>query len=87
MTVIPRMTSNSRSHLFFGGISRQSPEDYCEAMRSLTRAAYIDELAGQCHATAMIARTKYRHVRKAYLAFFVALPFWATAIYLVNRAS
>jgi Family of unknown function (DUF5706) len=87
LTVIPRMTSDSRSHLFFGDISRQSPEAYREAMRSLTRAAYIDELAGQCHATAMIARTKYRHVRNAYLAFFVALPFWATAIYLVNRAS
>jgi hypothetical protein len=87
LTVIPRMKSDSRSHLFFGGISRQSPEVYREAMRSFTRAAYVEELAGQCHATAMIARTKYGHVRNAYLAFFVALPFWATAIFLVNRGS
>jgi hypothetical protein len=73
--------------LFFGGISRVSPEAYSEAVRRLTRSAYVEELARQCHATAMIARTKYRHVRNAYLAFFVALPFWAIAIFLVNRAS
>ena len=36
----------------------------------------LDDLAEQCHSTAGIARTKYRHVRNAYLAFFVALPFW-----------
>jgi Family of unknown function (DUF5706) len=87
LTVIPRMKSNSRSLFFFGGISRVSPEAYSEAVRGLTRSAYVEELAGQCHATAMIARTKYRHVRNAYVAFFVALPFWATAIFLVNRPS
>jgi hypothetical protein len=85
LTVIPRMKSDSRSKVFFGGISRQSPETYSEAMRCLSLADYVAELARECHATAGIARSKYRHVRNAYLAFFVSLPFWAGSIFLLNR--
>jgi hypothetical protein len=85
LTVIPRISPNSRSSIFFGGIARQAAEAYAAGMNGLTRADYIAELARECHTTAQIARTKYRYVRYAYLAFFLALPFWTVAIYLLNR--
>jgi hypothetical protein len=84
LTVIPRISSGSRSRLFFGGIRHHTPDGYVEAMARMTTAEYIDELARDCHATAVIARRKNLHVRNAYLAFFVSLPFWAAAIFLLN---
>jgi Family of unknown function (DUF5706) len=84
LTVIPRMKADSRSKVFFGGIARESPDAYAAAMARLGSTEYLAELARECHTTAKIARSKYRHVRNAYLAFFVSLPFWATSIFLLN---
>ena len=87
LTVIPRLgTGKGRSKLFFGSIACHSVESYVSEVCTLRREEYVTELAEQCHATALIARKKYRHVRNAYLCFFVALPFWTTAIYLLNKA-
>jgi hypothetical protein len=84
LSVIPRMRIRSSSLLFFGSIATHAPPDYVAAIRSLTRDAYVEDLAEQCHTSARIARDKYRHVRNAYLAFFVALPLWTVAIYLLS---
>jgi hypothetical protein len=84
MTVIPRLRGEGGSLLFFGGIAGRSADDFRSAMKGLSPEAYLADLADQCHATAGIARDKYRQVRNAYLAFFTALPFWALSIYLLN---
>ena len=83
--VIPRLRdSGSSSLLFFGGIATRQPEAARDAMLSLSPQAYLADLAGQCTVTAGIARTKHQHVRRAYLAFFLALPFWLVAVYVLN---
>jgi Family of unknown function (DUF5706) len=85
MTVIPRMRSGSPSLLFFGGIAGRDRAAFRREVLALGPDAYLADLADQCHATAGIARAKYRQVRNAYIAFFVALPSWALAIHLLNR--
>ncbi len=84
LTVIPRMRRSSGSLLYFGGIVSRPPDTYRAAMLGLDADAYLSDLAAQCHVTAGIAAAKYRHVRNAYLCFFVALPCWALAIFLLN---
>jgi hypothetical protein len=86
LAIIPRFRGGpSRSLLFFGGLAARSPEDCRDSLLSLSHEAYLADLADQCHASAAIARTKYRLVRHAYQAFFIALPFWTLAIYLLNQ--
>lgn len=86
LAIIPRFRNRaSRSLLFFGGIAGRTIAESRNELLALGHEAYLADLADQCHSTAAIARTKYRHVRNAYLAFFIALPFWAFAIYLLNR--
>jgi hypothetical protein len=87
LSLIPRIRPGGRSLLFFGGIAALPRAEYRAAMLGLEADAYLADLAEQCHATAEIARTKYRHGRFAYLAFFLALPFWALAIWLLGGAA
>ena len=85
LTLVPRMRHDAKpSLLYFRAISKLEPQAYRARLAALTPEAYLADLADQCHSTAGIARTKYRHVRNAYLAFFVALPFWAFAVYLLG---
>ena len=85
LTLVPRMRHDDRpSLLYFRAISKLDAQAYRARLADLTPEAYLADLADQCHSTAGIARTKYRHVRNAYLAFFVALPFWAFAVYLIG---
>jgi hypothetical protein len=86
IAIIPRFRGDPASSLlFFGGLADRPPAEARDALLTLDAPTYLADLAQQCHITATIARTKYRHVRNAYVAFLVALPFWATAIYLLTR--
>ncbi len=83
--VIPRLRGNpSRSLLFFGDLAAHESHEAQAALLAVTPNAYLADLASQCHATARIAGTKHRSVRRAYLAFLLALPFWLMTIWLLN---
>jgi hypothetical protein len=83
--VIPRLRGNpARSLLFFGDLATHEAGQAQAALLSVAPQAYLADLAAQCHATASIARTKHRTVRRAYLAFLVALPFWLGTIWVLN---
>jgi hypothetical protein len=86
VAIIPRFRGGrSSSLLFFGGLSHRPPAEAREALLRVDAQAYLDDLADQCRVTAGIAHTKYRHVRNAYIAFLVALPCWAVAIFVLTR--
>jgi hypothetical protein len=86
IAIIPRFRGRrSASLLFFGGLAHRTPPEAREALLTLDGPGYLADLAEQCHVTAGIAETKYRHVRNAYIAFLVALPFWALAIFFLTR--
>ena len=86
IAIIPRFRGGrSPSLLFFGGLSHRTPAEAREALLAVDGPAYLADLAGQCQVTAEIAHTKYRHVRNAYIAFLVALPFWTLAIFFLTR--
>jgi hypothetical protein len=83
--VIPRLRGNpARSLLFFGDLASQPQSEATEALVSVSAQAYLTDLAAQCHATASIAQAKHRSVRRAYLAFLIALPSWLVTIWLLN---
>jgi Family of unknown function (DUF5706) len=83
--VFPRLRrTGKRSLLFFGDIAAREPAEAESALMSLAPAAYLADLAAQCHANACIARTKHQCVRRAYFAFLLALPFWLVTIWLLN---
>jgi hypothetical protein len=86
VAIIPRFRGGrSASLLFFGGLTHRTPPEARAALLTVDGATYLADLADQCHVTAGIAETKYRHVRNAYIAFLVALPFWALAIFFLTR--
>ena len=86
IAIIPRFRGGrSPSLLFFGGLSHRTPAEARDALLAVDGPAYLADLAGQCQVTAEIAHTKYRHVRNAYIAFLVALPFWTLAIFFLTR--
>ena len=83
--VIPRLRfTPARSLLFFGDLAALKADAAQTALLSVAPQAYLADLAGQCHTTASIAGAKHRSVRRAYLAFMVALPFWLVAIWVLN---
>ncbi len=83
--VIPRLRSTGkRSLLFFGDLSDRSVDAATAEFISLTPAVYLSDLAAQCHVNASIARTKHKCVRRAYMAFLLALPFWLVTIWVLN---
>jgi hypothetical protein len=83
--VIPRFRfTPSRSLLFFGDLAAREATEAQTALISLLPQGYLADLAAQCHTTARIAQTKHRSVRRAYLAFLIALPFWLVAIWVLN---
>lgn len=83
--VIPRLRStSSKSLLFFGDLSAQEAHAAQNGLLTITPQAYLADVAAQCHITAGIAQTKHRAVRRAYLAFLVALPFWLVSIWMLN---
>ncbi|WP_424931392.1 Pycsar system effector family protein [Amaricoccus macauensis] len=85
MALVPRVRKDSgTSILFFGDVSNRSLEEFRAVVSGLTPTSYVEDLTEQCYVTSGIARSKYRHVRRAYLAFFSALPFWALAIYVLS---
>jgi hypothetical protein len=86
IAIIPRFRGGSApSLLFFGGLSHRTPAEARDALLAIDAPGYLADLAEQCQVTAEIAHTKYRHVRNAYIAFLIALPFWTLAIFFLTR--
>jgi hypothetical protein len=82
---MPQFRPNTGSLIYFADIAERSPEAYRDSVAQLTGQAHFDDLAAQVHHTALIARSKYYHVRNAYRWLLVALPFWVASLYLLNR--
>jgi hypothetical protein len=83
--VIPRLRgSPSRSLLYFGDLAALGAGAAQTELLSVSSQAYLADLATQCHTTARIAQAKHRAVRRAYLAFLLALPFWLATIWVLS---
>ncbi|SLN70294.1 Pycsar system effector family protein [Roseisalinus antarcticus] len=84
VSVVPRLRPAEGSMLFFGTVAQQDVRAFRARAEALDAAAYLADLADQCHAVASIARLKHRIVRRAYITFLVALPLWAVAVYVLS---
>jgi hypothetical protein len=79
----PRTVGPKGSLVFFGGITERDQESFVTEMSNLPASRYRDDLAIQCYRNAEIAGQKYRFVRLAMTALFLAIIPWILAVYLV----
>jgi hypothetical protein len=85
MAAMPYLRRTGGSLIYFGDVASHTPDDYRAGVLSVTQAAHLEDLAEQVHESALLAERKYRHVRTAYVALLIALPFWVAALYLLNH--
>jgi hypothetical protein len=87
MAAMPHLRRTGGSLIYFGDVARHTPDEYRAGIFSVTQEAHLKDLAEQVHESAQLAERKYRHVRVAYVALLIALPFWVAAIYLLNHSA
>ena len=79
----PRVEGPRGSLVFFRGIAQRTSEQFKEAINALSDESYIDDLANQCHQNADIARRKFSWVQRSFVFLYLAVPMWASAIFLL----
>lgn len=85
-SVMPQTRAPGRSLIYFHDVAHHSPDEYRDRVHALTADEHLKDLASQIHLSARFASDKIRHARNAYLALFVAVPFWLIALYLLRSA-
>src|SRR5690625_2322924 len=78
----PRTVATQRSLIFFGSVAATDRLAYKKSLAFLNEAAYMDDLAEQCHINAVIARKKFKWVRFGMACLFAAMIPWAWCLYL-----
>lgn len=81
---IPRTTRTGRSIVFFGSIAGMPPETFVEAVRTVSAADYLDDLARQTHRMAEISAKKFRWIQRAQIAWYVSIIPWLITIYALT---
>jgi hypothetical protein len=85
LAAMPQFRHIGDSLIYFGDVAHHSREVFHDRVLNLTPEAHFEDLAEQVHFAAFLAQRKYRHVRNAYVALLIALPFWTAALYLLNH--
>ena len=83
----PRTHGPKGSLLFFGGITQRSPDQYKEAVQSLSVEAYITDLTAQCHRNAEIAAQKFAWVQRALICVYLSVLPWGLSIWFLYGTS
>jgi Family of unknown function (DUF5706) len=81
----PRIAGPKQSVIYFGGIVSRNDDHYLAIVREFDVAAYIDDLARQCHRNAQIAAAKFHWLRRGLVALFVAFLPWTLTIFLLYQ--
>jgi hypothetical protein len=85
LSSFPRTSRPAKSIIFFGAISSMDPSEYTQRVRTVTNDEYIDDLADQCHRTAVIATEKFRWIKRAQLAWYGSLTPWLLTVYMLFK--
>ena len=87
LCAFPRTSGPAGSMVFCGGVANLSEPEFRAAACALSHEAYANDLASQCHRNAVIAAEKFRWVRRAIIAMYVALIPWVLAIWWLYSAA
>lgn len=83
----PRTLGPKGSLLFFGGITQRNPDQYKQAVQSLSVKAYTNDLSEQCHRNAEIAAKKFSWVQRALTCVYLSVPPWGLSLWLLYDAT
>lgn len=84
----PKTRGSKNSIIYFGGIAKRNATQYEEAVRNTSSESYLKDLSSQCHRNAEIASLKYKWIKRALVALYLAVGPWALTLYLLySRAS
>jgi hypothetical protein len=78
----PRLDGPQDSLIFFGTMAAKHFAKFQQQFVAATPESYLDDLLHQCHRNAVIADTKYRHLKGAYKLISLSLVPWALAIWI-----
>lgn len=79
----PRTTRPDGSLIYFGGISSLGLKRCEEAILSLSREAYTQDLISQCHRNAQIVCVKYRWIQRSLFCLFVSAVPWSVSLFIL----
>jgi hypothetical protein len=82
-TMVPSLLGSKNSILYFGGIAKQSDEDFHEKVKQLSDDEYLDDLIDQAYINAKIAKDKYGYIKKSSVYLLLSFPMWVISIYLI----
>ncbi|UUO22414.1 hypothetical protein FGD67_03710 [Colwellia sp. M166] len=82
-TMFPSLLGPNTSNLYFGGIAKQSNEDFHEKIKQLSDDEYLDDLINQAYRNAEIAKSKYGYIKKSSVYLLLSFPIWLLSIYLI----
>lgn len=82
----PQVDGPPGSLIYFGGIAAKPQRSYLQAALERTDQGYLEDLLGQCHRNAEIAKGKYDSVRFALIWLLAGIPAWLAALYALAGA-
>lgn len=84
VAVFPRTGCPQKSLIYCGSIADNSADSYLQNVISLDQNNYMEDLSVQTHRNAEIAKTKFKWIKHAMQALFVASPLWLILIYIIH---
>lgn len=83
LSAFPRTKGPRGSNIYCDGIASKDVDQYLKEIKSLTDDSYNADLVRQCHVNATIASTKFKWIKFALGAVFVAAAPWVISVYLL----
>ena len=82
-TMFPTLLGPNNSNLYFGGIIKQSNENFHNNINQLSDDDYFDDLVNQAYRNAEIANSKYGYIKNSSVSLLLSFPIWVLSIYLI----
>jgi hypothetical protein len=82
-TMFPTLLGPNNSNLYFGGIVKQSNENFHYKIKQLSDEEYLDDLINQTYRNAEIANSKYGYIKTSSVLLILSFPIWLFSIYLI----
>ena len=85
MVNFPRITRYDESAIFFEGVKATDYAGFEKKITAMTLETYLQDLTATCYDNAIIASSKFRYVKRAMIALFIAIIPWMALVYNIFR--
>lgn len=87
LAAFPRTDGPKGSLVYCGGVSQREQSQFCADISAVSAQDYAADLAAQCHRNAVIACAKFKWIKRALIALYLAVGPWAIAVWLLYSKS